>query len=171
MLVFPEKYILPYSFILINLCSNNVAEYQALILGLQMITGMGIKDLDVYGDRQLVINWLLEEFEVKKDDLVPHYKNALQLLDKLQIIKLEHVRRIANEMADALANLATTLALGQKKASPYGFMVNESSHLQKMEIKKRSKQSLPINYTKKSCASRSSITWNTESCQASRGIK
>jgi len=40
----PEKYILPYSFILVDLCSNNIAEYQAL---LQMAIGMGIKDLDI----------------------------------------------------------------------------------------------------------------------------
>jgi len=45
-----EKHILPYSFILVNLCSTNVVEYQALILGLQVVVGMGIKDLDVYGD-------------------------------------------------------------------------------------------------------------------------
>ena len=51
-----------------------------LILGLQMEIGMGIKDLDVYGDSQLVISQLLEEFEVKKDDLIPHHKNGLQFL-------------------------------------------------------------------------------------------
>ena len=39
-----------------QLCSNNMAEYQALILGLQMALEMGVKDLDVYGDSQLVIN-------------------------------------------------------------------------------------------------------------------
>ena len=49
-LVSPEKHILPYSFALMQLCSNNVAEYQALILGLQMALEMGIKDLDMYGD-------------------------------------------------------------------------------------------------------------------------
>jgi len=81
-LVSPKKHILPYSFILVDLFSNNVAEYQPLILGFQMAIGMGIKDLDVYGDSQLVINQLLEEFEVKKDDLIPHHKNVLQLLDK-----------------------------------------------------------------------------------------
>jgi len=40
-LVSPEKHILPYSFVLVNLWSNNVTEYQALILGPQMATGMG----------------------------------------------------------------------------------------------------------------------------------
>ena len=55
-LVSPEKHIHPYSFIQVDLCSNNVAEYQVLILGLQMTIGMGIKHFDVYDDSQLVIN-------------------------------------------------------------------------------------------------------------------
>jgi len=84
MLVSPKKHILPYSFILVDLCSNNLAKYQVLILGLQMAIGIGIRELDVYGDSQPVNNQLLEEFEVKKDDLIPHHKNALQLLDKLE---------------------------------------------------------------------------------------
>jgi len=45
-----EKHILTYSFVLTQLCFNNMAEYQALILGLQMAIEMGIKDLDIYGD-------------------------------------------------------------------------------------------------------------------------
>ena len=75
-----------------------------------------IKDLDVYGDSQLVINQLLEEFEVKKDNLIPYHQNALQLLDKMETVKLEHVPKSANKMADALANLAATLALGPEKS-------------------------------------------------------
>jgi len=54
-----EKYILPYSFVLTQLCYKNVAEYQTLNLGLQMAIEMGIKDLYIYGDSQLVINQLL----------------------------------------------------------------------------------------------------------------
>ena len=54
--VSPQKHILPHFFILGNLCSNNMAEYHALILGLQMAIRMRIKDFDVYGDSQLVIN-------------------------------------------------------------------------------------------------------------------
>ena len=49
-LISPKKHILPYSFVLVDLCSNNVAEYQTLILDLQMAIEMGIKDLDVYSD-------------------------------------------------------------------------------------------------------------------------
>jgi len=64
-----------------QLCSNNVAEYQALILGLQMALEMGIKGLDLYGDSQLVINQLLEEYEVKKKNLVSYHTQARQILE------------------------------------------------------------------------------------------
>jgi len=74
--VSPEKHILPYSFVLTQLCSSNVAEYQALNLGLQMAIKMGIKDLNIYSDSQLVINQLLEEYEVKKEDRIAYYKHA-----------------------------------------------------------------------------------------------
>jgi len=60
---------------------------------------------------------------VKKDDLIPHHKSALQLLDKLKTVKLEHVLRSANKMAVALANFAATLALGAEESiaiSVYG---------------------------------------------------
>jgi len=92
-----------------------MAEYQALILGLQMAIRMGIKDLDIYGDSQLVIKQLLEEYEVKKDDLISYYRCASRLLRKLETVKLEHVPRSANKVADALANLVATLALGAEE--------------------------------------------------------
>jgi len=55
-LVSLEKHIFPYSFALTQLCSNNMAEYQALILGLKMALEMSIKDFDVYGDLWLPIS-------------------------------------------------------------------------------------------------------------------
>jgi len=72
---------------------------------------MRIKDLDVYGSSQLFINKLLKESEVQKDDLIPDHKLALWLLDRLEIVKLEHVPRIVNKMANAVTKLAATLAL------------------------------------------------------------
>jgi len=88
-----------------------MTECQAFILALQMATEMGIKDLDIYGDSQLVIKQLLGKYEVKRDDLLSYHKNALWLLDKLETIKLQHVPRSANKMDDALANLVAALAL------------------------------------------------------------
>ena len=71
----PEKHILPYLFVLTQICSNNMAEYQSLSLGLQMVIELGIRDLNIYGDSQLVVNQLLEEYDVKKEYLVPYHKH------------------------------------------------------------------------------------------------
>jgi len=81
--VSPKKHILPYSFVLTQLYSNNVTEYQALSLGLEMAIEMGITDLNICGDSQLVINQLLDEYEVKKEDLVPYHKQAVHLLTQV----------------------------------------------------------------------------------------
>ena len=110
-LVFPKKHILPYSFALTKLWFDNIAEYQVLILGLQMAIEIAIKVLDVYGDTLLVISQLLEKFGVKKDDINLYHKHALWLLDRLETVMLEHIPRDANKIAYMLANLATTLAL------------------------------------------------------------
>jgi len=69
---------------------------------------MGIKDLDLYSDSQLVINQLLKEYKVKKEDLVSHHKHVLQFLDRLETIKLQHIPRSANKIINRLANLAAT---------------------------------------------------------------
>ena len=79
-----------------------------------MALEIGMKDLDVYGDSQLVINQLLEEYEVK-EDLVSYHTQAHQIIDRLDTVNLQHIPRSANKMADALANLAATLALGAKE--------------------------------------------------------
>ncbi|KAL0405438.1 UNVERIFIED_CONTAM: Polyprotein P3 [Sesamum latifolium] len=63
-----EGEVLPNSFTLTQNYSNNVAEYQALIFGLEMIVDTKQRDLKVYGDSQLVINQLLGLYEVKKAD-------------------------------------------------------------------------------------------------------
>ena len=73
------------------------------------------KNLDIYGDSKLVIKQLLEEYEVKKDDLISYYRFASRFLNKLKIVRLEHVLGRANKMVDALVNLAATLALGAEE--------------------------------------------------------
>ena len=78
--VTPEGDILPYSFTLIKCCSNNVAEYQALILGLDMAMDLKTIRLEVFRDSKLIINQVLSKYEVKKPNLVPYCKYAIRLL-------------------------------------------------------------------------------------------
>ncbi|XP_074301285.1 uncharacterized protein LOC141632659 [Silene latifolia] len=115
-IISPQNHVMPYSFTLTQFCSNNVAEYQALILGLQMAIEIGVRDMDIYGDSQLVISQVLDEYEVRKEDLIPYHRQALQLLNQLDSINIGHVPRSANKLADAIANLAATLALGEEES-------------------------------------------------------
>ncbi|GLT26704.1 hypothetical protein SLA2020_017500 [Shorea laevis] len=91
--VTPRNEVIPFSFTLREQCSNNVAEYQALIAGLEMALEMQIYQLNVYGDSSLVVNELIKEFDVRKPDLVPYFQYAFQLLEKFDHVSTVHVPR------------------------------------------------------------------------------
>ncbi|KAA0065979.1 uncharacterized protein E6C27_scaffold62G00640 [Cucumis melo var. makuwa] len=110
-LISPEKHMFPYSFALAELCSNNVAEYQALIIGLQMALEIGVSFIEIYGDSKLIINQLSLQYDVKHEDLKQYFTYARQLMERFDSVMLEHVPRTENKRADALANLATALMM------------------------------------------------------------
>ncbi|KAL0444371.1 UNVERIFIED_CONTAM: Transposon Tf2-12 polyprotein [Sesamum latifolium] len=88
-----EGEVLPYSFTLTQNCSNNMAEYQALIFGLEMAVDTKQRYLKVYGDSQLVINQLLGLYEVKKPELLLYHNYAKRLMGWLEDVELEHISR------------------------------------------------------------------------------
>ncbi|TYK01744.1 uncharacterized protein E5676_scaffold775G00730 [Cucumis melo var. makuwa] len=115
-LISPEKHMLPYSFALAELCSNNVAEYQALIIGLQMALEIRVSFIEIYGDSKLIINQLSLQYDVKHEDLKPYFTYARQLMERFDSVMLENVPRTENKRADALANLATALMMSDNVA-------------------------------------------------------
>ncbi|XP_075076358.1 uncharacterized protein LOC142163010 [Nicotiana tabacum] len=74
-----QEEVLPYFFTLKQWCSNNVVEYQAFILGLEMAVDIKQLQLQVFRDSKLVINQILGSYEVKKPELVPYHKYAQRL--------------------------------------------------------------------------------------------
>ena len=58
----PQNHVLPRAFSLTESCSNNVAEYNALLIGLQLAHGMGVRYLEAYGDSKLIINQVKGEY-------------------------------------------------------------------------------------------------------------
>ncbi|KAG9450295.1 hypothetical protein H6P81_010260 [Aristolochia fimbriata] len=108
--VSPKKDLLPYSFVLTQICSNNEAEYQAIILGLGIAVEMQLLQLNIYGDSALVIKQLTGEFEFKKLELEPLWRYAGELLAQIQEVSLHYVPRSENGPADALAGIAASLA-------------------------------------------------------------
>lgn len=88
-------------------CSNNVAEYEAFVIGLVFALRMGIRRLRVHGDFKLVIQQDNEEFSMK-EGAVASYCTAEQKLAKLFCsIQFEHVPRSHNKHTDVLATLAS----------------------------------------------------------------
>ena len=73
--------------------------------------GMGVRYLQAYGDSKLIINQVKGEYEVRHEDLVPCYHTAIELANLFEGFYIGHVSRSQNTWADALAALATTLAL------------------------------------------------------------
>ena len=88
-----------------------------MIIGLQMAIEMGISQLEIFGDSKLVINQILEQFDVKKEDLIPYCKYVKKLLANFEAITLEHILRKENRQVDALDNLATALALSKEETA------------------------------------------------------
>ena len=77
-----DREVLPYSFTLTENCSNNVAEYQAHLLGLEMAVSIKQLRLRVYGDSKLIVNQLLGSYEVRKPELLS-YCNYAEKADEL----------------------------------------------------------------------------------------
>ncbi|GAA0177931.1 hypothetical protein LIER_29768 [Lithospermum erythrorhizon] len=103
--VTPQQDLLPYSFSLRQNCSNNVAEYQALILGLEATTELDIHQLEVYGNLQLVINQLLGDYEVRKLELIRDHGYAKRLLQSMDLISIKNVPRRMNKQAHTVTGL------------------------------------------------------------------
>ncbi len=86
--------------------TNNQAEYQALLRGLQKALQRKIKNLEVFLDSELVVKQIKGEYAVKHEGLIPYYNEVIQILKKFPSFKIAHVRRENNKEADKLANRA-----------------------------------------------------------------
>jgi ribonuclease HI len=86
--------------------SNNVAEYTALILGLEKALELNIDHLYVEGDSKLIINQCLGLWRVNSSSLIPLNIKAKNLCKNFTSIELNHVLRHLNKRADQLANMA-----------------------------------------------------------------
>jgi ribonuclease HI len=86
--------------------TNNVAEYQALLLGLEEAQRLGVKKLRVLADSELMVKQLTGRYRVKSAHLIPLWRAALYALKKFQAWAIAHVPREENHLADEAANQA-----------------------------------------------------------------
>ncbi|XP_024200674.1 uncharacterized protein LOC112204019 [Rosa chinensis] len=100
-----------YSFQLEFKCTNNQAEYEALIISLEVLPELGVRDVQVHGDSLLVINQRQEKYRCASCLLIPYLNRAIELLDQFDDVGLEYISRESNFAANELAQLATGITL------------------------------------------------------------
>ena len=82
----PQNHVLPRAFSLTESCSNNVTEYNALLIGLQLAH-------EAYGDSKLIVNQVKGEYEVRHEDLVPYYHAVIKMANLFDDFYIGHVSR------------------------------------------------------------------------------
>jgi ribonuclease HI/probable phosphoglycerate mutase len=85
-------------------CTNNVAEYKALIIGLQKAKVLDCRDLLINLDSELIVKQIKGQYKVKNAALKPLFMEVISLLNELPTWTIHHVPRSQNARADQLAN-------------------------------------------------------------------
>jgi ribonuclease HI len=90
--------------------TNNVAEYRALLRGLELARALGADEVEVVGDSELVAKQVAGQYKVKHAGLRPLHAAALQALAGFERWQVRTVPRAQNAAADALVNAALDAA-------------------------------------------------------------
>lgn len=88
----------------LGVSTNNVAEWTGLLTGLEAALDLGVDDLAVRLDSELVVKQISGAYRVKNAGLIPLHAKAKVLLRKFAHVDVQHVRRKQNAAADALVN-------------------------------------------------------------------
>jgi ribonuclease HI len=87
-------------------CTNNEAEYRALLHGLAKCAELGKGRLKIHLDSELIVKQIRGEYRVKHPNLIPLFQQTMQRLSAFAAFSVSHVRREKNSRADELANMA-----------------------------------------------------------------
>lgn len=89
----------------LGLVTNNVAEYEALLLGLKLAIKHHVQNLHIVMDSQLVVKQIKGEYKVKDFNLKQKHISALDLMKEFKTVDIQHVYREKNVSADKLVNI------------------------------------------------------------------
>jgi ribonuclease HI len=95
----------------IGVATNNVAEYRALVSGLAKAVELGVDELEIVSDSELLVKQMRGEYKVKNRALRELSLEASRLARQLRRVEYKAVRREHNELADQLVNEALDRAV------------------------------------------------------------
>ena len=91
--------------------SNNEAEYEAILSGLDLALALSVSKLQVYSDSQLVVRHVQKEYEAKDARMTRYLTKVRDTLQRFPEWTIEKIRRTENGCADALAGIAASLPI------------------------------------------------------------
>src|SRR3989442_7625179 len=94
--------------------TNNVAEYEGLLMGLEALIQLGKKRIRVQSDSQLLVRQLNGQYRVKDEKLKRLFDRAVILLRQVDSFRIVHVPRESNKLADQLGNQGIDDALRER---------------------------------------------------------
>ena len=104
----------------IGVATNNVAEYRALIAGLEKAVELGIEELEVFSDSELLVRQMTGIYRVKNAALQELQREAARVAARVARVRYTAVRREHNELADRLVNEALDALAAKPDSGPSG---------------------------------------------------
>ena len=108
--------------------SNNEAEYEAVIAGLNLAHSLEVDQLEVHSDSQLIVRQIEDTYGAKSDRMILYLQKVRDLCKKFVSVQIQYVPRTENSRADALAKLATALQEDMGESTPVEYLAEPSIH-------------------------------------------
>jgi ribonuclease HI len=100
-------------------CTNNQAEYKALIEGLKAARDRGAEDVTIRMDSELVVRQMNGVYKVRNPQILELYSRAMELVNTLPSVKFVHIPREQNPGADQVANMAIDARMLRGRAADH----------------------------------------------------
>jgi ribonuclease HI len=123
LLVSPQGVTYSFSIRLPAPCTNNLAEYEAVHRGMELLLEAGAEAVEVFGDSKLVISQLMEEYRCESESLFPLWMRCRELMTQFRYINFYWIPRSQNAKANDLAHKASGYkAIPDKADFPVQFL-------------------------------------------------